>query len=132
MADIKIKKKSNLAIKQFDKTRIYTQKIRKDFINANDKVKDLEDNEENNPTEYGINKIETNMQVLGNKTINKYNHYGIKSLQETKDNIQIEKNKIKKRVYDRSIKKKKDSIKIAEKNNVIKLHKNDNLIRKNL
>ena len=132
MADIKTKKKSNLPIKQFDRTRVYTQKMRKDFINAKDVVKDSEDKEENNPTEYGINKIENNMQVLGNKTINKYNHYGIKSLQETKDNIQIEKNKIKKRVYDRSIKKKKDSIKIAEKNNVIKLHKNDNLIRKNL
>lgn len=116
MADIKKKEKNNTNIKKLDKTKIYSQRMKNKIINAKEKgfMQDDTNNsneEDNSPTEYGINKIIDNSKKVSNKSTNKVVEYHEKSIIETKKNIEIAKNKvnnikIKKKLYDRNIKEK--------------------------
>lgn len=136
MADIKKKENNSKQIKKLDKTKIYSQRMKNKIINAKEKEL-IQDNtndsneEENSPTEYGINKIADNSKVISKKGFYKAEEYGKKSVAETKDNIVIAKikatNKIKQKLYDRNIKEKSRDAK-----DILENIENENNARNNL
>lgn len=118
MADIKIKKKSDIKIKKINKAEIYTQKLKSNLVDVKEKTNDISNKEDNTPTEYGADKISNTTRTISNKGINTFNKYGQKSVKQTKQNIEFAKDKIKKKIQNRDIKKKAKEIKgITEKTN---------------
>lgn len=118
MDDIKIKQKSNIKIKKLNKAEIYTQKLKDNIVNVKEKTNNINNKEDDTPTEYGANQITSNTRAMANKGINKFNKYGQKSVKETKQNIEFAKDKIKKKIQNRNIKQKTKEIKgIIDKGN---------------
>lgn len=87
MADIKIKKKSNLKIRKLDKSKNYTQKLKNNIVNIKEKDTNIDKNEENSPIEYGANQITNKSKTITRKSTEIFNHYGEKSAQKTAENI---------------------------------------------
>ena len=118
MADIKIKKKSDIKIKKINKAEIYTQKLKSNLVDVKEKTNDISNKEDNTPTEYGADKISNTTRTISNKGINTFNKYGQKSVKQTKQNIEFAKDKIKKKIQNRTIKQKTNEIKgIVDKGN---------------
>ena len=118
MADIKMKKKSDIKIKKIDRAEIYTQKLKNNLVDIKEKTNDISNKEDDTPTEYGADKISNTTRTISNKGINKFNEYGQKSVRETKQNIEFAKDKIKKKIQNRNIKQKTNDIKrIVDKGN---------------
>lgn len=118
MADIKIKKKSDIKIKKFDRAGIYTQKLKNNLVDVKEKTNNINNKEDDTPTEYGADKISNTTRTISNKGINNFNRYGQKSVRETKQNIDFAKERIKKKIQNRDIKKRAKEIKgITEKTN---------------
>lgn len=118
MADIKIKKKSDIKIKKINKAEIYTQKLKSNLVDVKEKTNDISNKEDNTPTEYGADKISNTTRTISNKGINTFNKYGQKSVKQTKQNIEFAKDKIKKKIQNRTIKQKTKEIKgIVDKGN---------------
>lgn len=118
MDDIKIKQKSDIKIKKLNKAEIYTQKLKDNIVNVKEKNNNINNKEDDTPTEYGANQITSNTRAMANKGINKFNEYRQKSVKETKQNIEFAKDKIKKKIQNRNIKQKTKEIKgIIDKGN---------------
>lgn len=118
MADIKIKKKSDIKIKKFDRAGTYTQKLKSNLVDVKEKTNNINNKEDDTPTGYGADKISNTTRTISNKGINNFNRYGQKSVRETKQNIDFAKEKIKKKFQNRDIKKRAKEIKgITEKTN---------------
>lgn len=120
MLNIKKKDRNNNAnIRKLDNSKIYSQRMKKKIINTKEKLiksdNKNDSEEENSPTEYGINKITNNSKEISDESTNKILEFQKKSLIETKKNIEVAKtqasNKIKKKLYDRNIKQKSRDVK---------------------
>lgn len=112
MADIKVKEKSNMKIKKFDKAMVYSQRLKDNVVNIKEKA-NYENQEENYGTEYGANCVEERTRYGVRKGTEKFNKYGQRSLKETKENINKAKEKvknIKKKFVDKKIKNKSKKI----------------------
>ncbi len=105
MADIKVKEKSNIKIRKFDKAMVYSQRIKNNIVDVKKKV-DYETRDENSATEYGINKIENNMRINTQKGIDKFNQYGQQSVNKIKESIEQARVHIKKKIQTNNIKRK--------------------------
>ena len=84
MNDIKIKQNKKGSIKTIDKRLLNKQKIKENIIEIKDKK---ENDEENNSTNYAINKI-TSVMSSSPQNIYNFNKNGINNLKTTKSNIQ--------------------------------------------
>ena len=73
------------------------------------------ENEDNSPSEYGINKITEKTNISFNRGINNFNRYGKKSIKTTKQNIQKASQKIKQKTAKNKIKTTKGTIKNANR-----------------
>ena len=81
MQDIKIKKKqeNKTPIKIVDRKAIYKEKLKENLFNVKEKTNyDTKENEDNSPSEYGINKITEKTNISFNRGINNFNRYGKK------------------------------------------------------
>lgn len=87
MADIKVKKKSDIKIKTFDKSKNYAKNLKNNIVNIKEKERSLESNEENFPIEYSANQITNKSQMLSRKGTEILNKYGEKSTIKTTANI---------------------------------------------
>ena len=105
MADIKIKQKSDTKIKKFDKAKIYTQKLKSNIVNIKEKTDNIKNDEENSINDYGTNQISDKTHKIIRTGTNKFNKYGQKSLNTSKQNIEKASQKIKKKITERNIKK---------------------------
>lgn len=117
MQDIKIKKKqeNKTPIKIVDRKAIYKEKLKENFFNIKEKANyDTKENEDNSPSEYGINKITEKTNLYGNRGINNFNRYGKKSVKTTKQNIQKASQKIKQKIENKTIKTAKNKIKTTK------------------
>ena len=110
MNDIKIKQNKKGSIKTIDKRLLNKQKIKENIIEIKDKK---ENDEENNSTNYAINKI-TSVMSSSPQNIYNFNKNGINNLKTTKSNIQ---------------KLKEYSIKLQSKRKIKKRAKNIEKIR---
>lgn len=108
LADIKIKKKSGIKIKRLNKSKIYSQKLKKNLIRMKQKVENSHENEEDSSIDYSLNQIANKSKILINKGVKTLNDCGRKA---TKDNIKILHGQIKKKMQTKSIKKKRNDIK---------------------
>ena len=117
MPDIKVKPKNELKIRKFDATTVYTQKLKDNIVSINTKTNNTNNtnNENNDEIDYGINQIEEKAQILSNKGIRTFNKYGQKSVIKTKNNIELAKNRIKKKIENNKIIKTKENITNARK-----------------
>lgn len=117
MQDIKIKKKqeNKTPIKIVDRKAIYKEKLKENFFNVKEKANyDTKENEDNSPSEYGINKITEKTNLYFNRGINNLNRYGKKSVKTTKQNIQKASKKIKQKIENKTIKTAKNKIKTTK------------------
>jgi len=86
--DIKIKQKSENLIKKFDKSLIYTEKVKDNIVNVKNKANYTE---QNSTSEYAGNKIEEGINVISYKGTTSFNKYGKKAIPNAKNNIQTKK-----------------------------------------
>lgn len=117
LADIKIKKKSQTKIKKLDKAKLYKKKLKNNIVSVKEKA-DYNDKREENattPIEYGVNQITGNMKRISDKSFDKFNEYGKKSVETTKENIEQVTKKIKKKMQNNEIKKKFHNRNIKER-----------------
>lgn len=134
MADIKVKKKSDISIKTLDRTAIIGSRLKENIVDIKDKAKESYETKENSSQEYAENKIQSKAKNTAYYGTYKGNQIGRKSLKETKENIKkgketiskikgkIEKAKQVKKVgqktiktADRTVKATKQTIKTAER-----------------
>lgn len=99
MADIKVKDKAQRNIKTIDKSKIATQKLKENIINAKDLTQKSYNNlqtntNESNPNEYASNKVNNAINIVKDRGIAKFDKYGRKGVRETKENIGKAKEKI--------------------------------------
>ena len=96
MADIKTKDSKPRTIKTLNKAVVGTQNIKDNLVSTKEKINDntQNKNEENN-IEYGSNQITGASNITASAVATKFNKYGKKSFEETKDNIIKSKVKIK-------------------------------------
>lgn len=96
MADIKTKDSKPRTIKTLNKAVVGTQNIKDNLVSTKEKINDntQNKNEENN-IEYGSNQITGASSITASAVATKFNKYGKKSFEETKDNIIKSKVKIK-------------------------------------
>lgn len=87
MADIKVKKKSDNAIKTLDRTAIIGSKLKGNIVNIKDKTKESYETKENSSQEYAENKIQNEMRNIAYYGTYKGNKIGRKSFEETKENL---------------------------------------------
>lgn len=100
MADIKIKKKGETAIKTLDRTAIIGDKFKGNIVNIKDKTKESYEENENSGQEYAENKIQNKTRNTIQYGTYKGNQTGVKNVKRTKENI---------------VKGKKQAIKIKQK-----------------
>lgn len=118
--DIKKRRNSNIKIKKLEKAQIYSQRLKDNIIKINKEASSNEINrQEDTPTEYGTNQVIYGIKTIANKSINKVEQQGKKSMQQTRKNIEKSVQKI------RDIKQ--SSKKLEKANNKIK---NTNLKKK--
>lgn len=130
MADIKTKDSKPKTIKTLNKAVVGTQNLKDNLVSTKEKINDntQNKNEENN-IEYGSNQITGASSITASAVATKFNKYGKKSFEETKDNIIKSKVKIKefkdkrlaKRMEKQAIKNSKGTIKTGK--NTIKNEK---------
>ena len=123
MADIKTKDSKSKTIKTLNKAVVGTQNIKDNLVSTKEKINDntQNKNEENN-IEYGSNQITGASNITASAVATKFNKYGKKSFEETKDNIIKSKVKIKefkdkrfaKRMEKQAIKNSKGTIKTGK------------------
>lgn len=123
MADIKTKDSKSKTIKTLNKAVVGTQNIKDNLVSTKEKINDntQNKNEENN-IEYGSNQITGASSITASAVATKFNKYGKKSFEETKDNIIKSKVKIKefkdkrlaKRMEKQAIKNSKGTIKTGK------------------
>ena len=123
MADIKTKDSKPKTIKTLNKAVVGTQNIKDNLVSTKEKINDntQNKNEENN-IEYGSNQITGASSITASAVATKFNKYGKKSFEETKDNIIKSKVKIKefkdkrlaKRMEKQAIKNSKRTIKTGK------------------
>lgn len=123
MADIKTKDSKPKTIKTLNKAVVGTQNIKDNLVSTKEKINDntQNKNEENN-IEYGSNRITGASSITASAVATKFNKYGKKSFEETKDNIIKSKVKIKefkdkrlaKRMEKQAIKNSKGTIKTGK------------------
>ena len=123
MADIKTKDSKPKTIKTLNKAVVGTQNIKDNLVSTKEKINDntQNKNEENN-IEYGSNQITGASNITASAVDTKFNKYGKKSFEETKDNIIKSKVKIKefkdkrfaKRMEKQAIKNSKGTIKTGK------------------
>lgn len=123
MADIKTKDSKPKTIKTLNKAVVGTQNIKDNLVSTKEKINDntQNKNEENN-IEYGSNQITGASNITASAVATKFNKYGKKSFEETKDNIIKSKVKIKefkdkrfaKRMEKQAIKNSKGTIKTGK------------------
>ena len=123
MADIKTKDSKPKTIKTLNKAVVGTQNIKDNLVSTKEKINDntQNKNEENN-IEYGSNQITGASSITASAVATKFNKYGKKSFEETKDNIMKSKVKIKefkdkrlaKRMEKQAIKNSKGTIKTGK------------------
>lgn len=123
MADIKTKDSKPRTIKTLNKAVVGTQNIKDNLVSTKEKINDntQNKNEENN-IEYGSNQITGASSITASAVATKFNKYGKKSFEETKDNIIKSKVKIKefkdkrlaKRMEKQAIKNSKGTIKTGK------------------
>ena len=87
MADIKVKKKSDIAIKTLDRTAIMGSKLKGNIVDIKDKTKESYETKENSSQEYAENKIQNKAKSTAYYGAYKGNKIGRKSFEETKENI---------------------------------------------
>ena len=107
MADIKVKKKDNQAIRKLDRTAIMGSKIKSNIVNIKEKTKEIYENNENSDREYAENKVEKEIQDTTYYGTNTANRIGKKSVKRTLENIKSAK---------KNIQKGKQKIKLAKEN----------------
>ena len=118
--DIKEKIPTENKIKLLDKNIIYTQKAKNSIVEMKNKASEnLEQQEDTNPSRYGINKVVNSTEMVTHKGIKEFNRYGKNSFRnykqtgrQIKDGIQKAKGKIKEA---KNIKKAEEKIKKAKK-----------------
>ena len=103
--DIKVKQKTenNMPIKKLDITSLYKNKLKNNVVKV--KQRDNVDKEENDPasgSEYGVNKVQENVNKLFKKGEIAFQTSGKRSLYKTKQNIQIATQEIKQKLKDKS------------------------------
>lgn len=123
MADIKTKDSKPKTIKTLNKAVVGTQNLKDNLVSTKEKINDntQNKNEENN-IEYGSNQITGASSITASAVATKFNKYGKKSFEETKDNIIKSKVKIKefkdkrlaKRMEKQAIKNSKGTIKTGK------------------
>ena len=96
MADIKVKKKDNQAIRKLDRTAIMGSKIKSNIVNIKEKTKEIYENNENSDREYAENKVEKEIQDTTYYGTNTANRIGKKSVKRTLENIKSAKKNIQK------------------------------------
>lgn len=119
LADIKMKKKSQIQIKKLDKVKIYKKKLKTNIVSMKEKVDYTakKDENETTPIEYSVNQITGKMKSITGKSFDKFNEYGKKSVGMTKENIEQVTQKIKRKMQNREIRKKAKTIKgVANEN----------------
>ena len=87
MADIKVKKKSDITIKTLDRTAIMGSKLKGNIVDIKDKTKESYETKENSSQEYAGNKVQEKTKATAYYGAYKGNQIGKKSFLETKDNI---------------------------------------------
>jgi len=87
MADIKVKKKSDIVIKTLDRTAIMGSKLKGNIVDIKDKTKESYETNENSSQEYAENKIQNKAKSTAYYGAYKGNQVGRKSFKETKENI---------------------------------------------
>ena len=120
MPDVKIKQKekSNIPIKKFDRKAVYKTKLKDNLVNIKERSSTNE-NEDNNPNNYSINRISRETKIATDKIINNFDKCGRKATRETVQNIKKGTQKIKQEIEKRTVKQAektaKQSIKTAQK-----------------
>lgn len=97
MADIKTKDSKPKTIKTLNKAVVGTQNIKDNIVSTKEKINENIPNKDNNENniEYGSNTITGASSITASAVVTKFNKYGKKSFEETKDNIMKSKVKIK-------------------------------------
>lgn len=97
MADIKTKDSKPKTIKTLNKAIVGTQNIKDNIVSTKEKINENTPNKDNgeNNIEYGSNTITGASSITASAVATKFNKYGKKSFEETKDNIIKSKVKIK-------------------------------------
>ena len=122
--DIKEKNPVENRIKLLDKNVIYTKKEKNSILGIKNKeTENIEQQEDINPSRYGINKITDKAEMVTNKGIKEFNRYGMNSVknykqtgQQIKNVIQKTKAKIKEiKQAEEKIKKTKKVVKTSHK-----------------
>lgn len=88
MADIKIKQKGIIKQKNHSKVNIINNKINRNIIGAKSKIENYKENNEQTAEQYGVEKVSNGIKIVTNKGIKKFKNYGIKSIKETRNNLQ--------------------------------------------
>lgn len=127
MADIKVKKKGDIAIKTLDRTAIMSSKLKENIVDIRDKTKETYETNENSSQEYAGNKIQSKVNSTAYYTGNKGNQIGRRSFKETKENIKkgketisrikgkIQKSKEIKKAGEKTVKTAKRTVKATKK-----------------
>ena len=127
MADIKVKKKGDIAIKTLDRTAIMSSKLKENIVDIRDKTKESYETNENSSQEYAGNKIQNKVNSTAYYTGHKGNQIGRKSFIDTKENIKkgketiskikgkIQKSKEIKKAGEKTVKTAKRTVKATKK-----------------
>lgn len=95
MSEIKVKEKQKGTIKTLDKSLIATQKMKENILRGKEISNDFKtDNYDSNETDFARDKVENTLVSIKDTSINTFNKYGKKSVQETKNNVLKAKDKI--------------------------------------
>src|SRR5574344_191746 len=116
LADIKTKDSKSKTIKTLNKAVVGTQNIKDNLVSTKEKINDntQNKNEENN-IEYGSNQITGASSITASAVATKFNKYGKKSFEETKDNIiKLKDKRLAKRMEKQAIKNSKGTIKTGK------------------
>lgn len=85
MADIKTKTRG--AVKAIDKSIVQTQKFKNNLVTAKEKINEFTNERNESAENYATTKIQGSMSYSTRKGVEKFNEYGKKSIQETKENF---------------------------------------------
>ena len=131
MADIKVKERSAIKIKNLDKAIVYTQKMKNNIVDVKSKA-NYNQNEDSSEIDYASKQIEESTSIIFHKGTNKFNEYGKKSFEKSRENIEIATKKIKQKIQkSRAIKKNKRDIKLKTKDTIKTLSSNTRRTLKN-
>lgn len=123
MKDIKTKDSSKKTIRTLDKAVVGTQKIKNEFINSKDRIKQANDSNGESAQEYAANNAEYSIESISKSGISKANKIGRNSFIETKSKLtnrvktgQEAKEQFKSKQGIKSLIKQKDSAKATIQN----------------